>query len=121
MTIDEQVLEIRFTGVNILANAVKCAFDSKGFGQPQGPWADAWTQTGDGASVAKDGVLISGFEHFCAQRITELAVKTPGVAIDATASTIAPVQIIGQEEHGVRRRRHEAEARLRHDRGRSGR
>jgi chaperonin GroEL len=86
-----------FTGVNILADAVKITLGPKGrnvvlersFGAP--------TVTKDGVSVAKEIELKDKFENMGAQMVKEVASKTSDVAGDGTTTATVLAQAIVQE------------------------
>lgn len=86
-----------FSGVNILANAVKQTLGPKGrnvileksFGSP--------TVTKDGVSVAKEIELSDRFENMGAQMVKEIASKTSDVAGDGTTTATVLAQAIVRE------------------------
>src|SRR3954453_17632721 len=86
-----------FTGVNILANAVKATLGPKGrnalieksFGAP--------TVTKDGVSVAKEIELKDKLQNMGAQMVKEVASKTSDIAGDGTTTATVLAQAIVRE------------------------
>ena len=86
-----------FTGVNILANAVKVTLGPKGRNVVLDKSFGAPTVTKDGVSVAKEIELDDKFENMGAQMLKEVASQTSDVAGDGTTTATVLAQAILRE------------------------
>ena len=86
-----------FTGVNILANAVKVTLGPKGRNVVLDKSFGAPTVTKDGVSVAKEIELDDKFENMGAQMLKEVASKTSDIAGDGTTTATVLAQAILRE------------------------
>ncbi len=86
-----------FTGVNILANAVKVTLGPKGRNVVIDKSFGAPTVTKDGVSVAKEIELDDKFENMGAQMLKEVASQTSDVAGDGTTTATVLAQAILRE------------------------
>ena len=86
-----------FTGVNILANAVKVTLGPKGRNVVLDKSFGAPTVTKDGVSVAKEIELDDKFENMGAQMVKEVASQTSDVAGDGTTTATVLAQAILRE------------------------
>jgi chaperonin GroEL len=86
-----------FTGVNILANAVKVTLGPKGRNVVLDKSFGAPTVTKDGVSVAKEIELEDKFENMGAQMVKEVASQTSDVAGDGTTTATVLAQAILRE------------------------
>ena len=86
-----------FTGVNILANAVKVTLGPKGRNVVLDKSFGAPTVTKDGVSVAKEIELDDKFENMGAQMVKEVASQTSDIAGDGTTTATVLAQAILRE------------------------
>jgi chaperonin GroEL len=86
-----------FSGVNILANAVKVTLGPKGRNVVLDKSFGAPTVTKDGVSVAKEIELDDKFENMGAQMVKEVASQTSDVAGDGTTTATVLAQAILRE------------------------
>jgi len=86
-----------FTGVNILANAVKVTLGPKGRNVVLDKSFGAPTVTKDGVSVAKEIELDDKFENMGAQMLKEVASQTSDIAGDGTTTATVLAQAILRE------------------------
>ena len=86
-----------FTGVNILANAVKVTLGPKGRNVVLDKSFGAPTVTKDGVSVAKEIELDDKFENMGAQMVKEVASQTSDVAGDGTTTATVLAQAVLRE------------------------
>ena len=86
-----------FTGVTILANAVKVTLGPKGRNVVLDKSFGAPTVTKDGVSVAKEIELDDKFENMGAQMLKEVASQTSDVAGDGTTTATVLAQAILRE------------------------
>jgi chaperonin GroEL len=86
-----------FTGVNILANAVKVTLGPKGRNVVLDKSFGAPTVTKDGVSVAKEIELEDKFENMGAQMVKEVASQTSDIAGDGTTTATVLAQAILRE------------------------
>ena len=86
-----------FTGVNILANAVKVTLGPKGRNVVLDKSFGAPTVTKDGVSVAKEIELEDKFENMGAQMLKEVASQTSDVAGDGTTTATVLAQAVLRE------------------------
>ncbi len=86
-----------FTGVNILANAVKVTLGPKGRNVVLDKSFGAPTVTKDGVSVAKEIELDDKFENMGAQMLKEVASQTSDVAGDGTTTATVLAQAVLRE------------------------
>ncbi len=86
-----------FTGVNILANAVKVTLGPKGRNVVLDKSFGAPTVTKDGVSVAKEIELDNNFENMGAQMLKEVASQTSDVAGDGTTTATVVAQAVLRE------------------------
>ena len=86
-----------FSGVNILANAVKVTLGPKGRNVVLDKSFGAPTVTKDGVSVAKEIELDDKFENMGAQMVKEVASQTSDVAGDGTTTATVVAQAILRE------------------------
>ncbi len=86
-----------FTGVNILANAVKVTLGPKGRNVVLDKSFGAPTVTKDGVSVAKEIELDDKFENMGAQMLKEVASQTSDIAGDGTTTATVLAQGILRE------------------------
>ena len=86
-----------FTGVNILANAVRVTLGPKGRNVVLDKSFGAPTVTKDGVSVAKEIELDDKFENMGAQMVKEVASQTSDVAGDGTTTATVLAQAILRE------------------------
>jgi chaperonin GroEL len=86
-----------FTGVNILANAVRVTLGPKGRNVVLDKSYGAPTVTKDGVSVAKEIELDDKFENMGAQMIKEVASHTSDVAGDGTTTATVLAQAVLRE------------------------
>src|ERR671936_3051576 len=86
-----------FTGVNILANAVKATLGPKGRNAVIEKSFGAPTITKDGVSVAKEIELKDKFENMGAQMVKEVASNTSDEAGDGTTTATVLAQAIVRE------------------------
>ena len=86
-----------FTGVNVLANAVKVTLGPKGRNAVLDKSFGAPTVTKDGVSVAKEIELKDKFENMGAQMVKEVASNTSDEAGDGTTTATVLAQAIVRE------------------------
>ncbi len=86
-----------FTGVNVLANAVKVTLGPKGRNAVLDKSFGAPTVTKDGVSVAKEIELKDKFENMGAQMVKEVASHTSDEAGDGTTTATVLAQAIVRE------------------------
>ncbi|MFQ5548595.1 MAG: chaperonin GroEL [Woeseia sp.] len=86
-----------FSGVNILANAVKVTLGPKGRNVVLDKSFGAPTITKDGVSVAKEIELDNKFENMGAQMVKEVASQTSDVAGDGTTTATVLAQAVLRE------------------------
>src|ERR1700743_1205758 len=86
-----------FTGVNVLANAVKVTLGPKGRNAVLDKSFGAPTVTKDGVSVAKEIELKDKFENMGAQMVKEVASNTSDEAGDGTTTATVLAQAIMRE------------------------
>ena len=86
-----------FTGVNILANAVKVTLGPKGRNVVLDKSFGAPTVTKDGVSVAKEIELDDKFENMGAQMLKEVASQTSDIAGDGTTTATVLAHAILRE------------------------
>jgi len=86
-----------FSGVNVLANAVKVTLGPKGRNVILDKSFGAPTVTKDGVSVAKEIELEDKFENMGAQMVKEVASQTSDVAGDGTTTATVLAQAILRE------------------------
>ncbi|MGF6797935.1 chaperonin GroEL [Paraburkholderia youngii] len=86
-----------FTGVNILADAVKVTLGPRGRNVVLERAYGAPTVTKDGVSVAKEIELSDRFENMGAQMVRQVAAKTSDVAGDGTTTATVLAQAIVRE------------------------
>jgi chaperonin GroEL len=86
-----------FTGVNILANAVRVTLGPKGRNVVLDKSFGAPTVTKDGVSVAKEIELDDNFENMGAQMMKEIASHTSDVAGDGTTTATVLAQAVLRE------------------------
>ncbi len=86
-----------FSGVNVLANAVKATLGPRGRRVVLEKSWGAPTVTKDGVSVAKEIELQDKFENMGAQMVKEVASKTSDVAGDGTTTATVLAQAIVRE------------------------
>ena len=86
-----------FTGVNVLANAVKVTLGPKGRNVVLDKSFGAPTVTKDGVSVAKEIELEDKFENMGAQMVKEVASRTNDEAGDGTTTATVLAQAIVRE------------------------
>jgi chaperonin GroEL len=86
-----------FSGVNILANAVKVTLGPKGRNVVLEKSFGAPTVTKDGVSVAKEIELDDKFENMGAQMVKEVASQTSDIAGDGTTTATVLAQAVLRE------------------------
>ena len=86
-----------FSGVNILANAVKVTLGPKGRNVVLDKSFGAPTVTKDGVSVAKEIELDDKFENMGAQMVKEVASQTSDIAGDGTTTATVLAQAVLRE------------------------
>ena len=86
-----------FTGVNVLANAVKVTLGPKGRNVVLDKSFGAPTVTKDGVSVAKEIELDDKFENMGAQMVKEVASQTSDIAGDGTTTATVLAQAVLRE------------------------
>ena len=86
-----------FSGVNILANAVKVTLGPKGRNVVLDKSFGAPTVTKDGVSVAKEIELEDKFENMGAQMVKEVASQTSDIAGDGTTTATVLAQAVLRE------------------------
>ena len=86
-----------FTGVNILANAVRVTLGPKGRNVVIDKSFGAPTVTKDGVSVAKEIELDDKFENMGAQMVKEVASQTSDIAGDGTTTATVLAQAVLRE------------------------
>ncbi|MDG2107848.1 MAG: TCP-1/cpn60 chaperonin family protein, partial [Woeseiaceae bacterium] len=86
-----------FSGVNVLANAVKVTLGPKGRNVVLDKSFGAPTVTKDGVSVAKEIELEDKFENMGAQMVKEVASQTSDIAGDGTTTATVLAQAILRE------------------------
>ena len=86
-----------FTGVNILANAVRVTLGPKGRNVVIDKSFGAPTVTKDGVSVAKEIELEDKFENMGAQMVKEVASQTSDIAGDGTTTATVLAQAVLRE------------------------
>jgi len=86
-----------FSGVNILANAVKVTLGPKGRNVVLDKSFGAPTVTKDGVSVAKEIELDNKFENMGAQMVKEVASQTSDIAGDGTTTATVLAQAVLRE------------------------